>query len=91
MKGWQKWSFFFRVIGLNSITIYFIQSIFRTWDGANGPIGYFIGYVGPYSKACGLCGWLGEPWGVFVWGAVYFFGLWYVLYWLYKKQIFFKV
>ena len=38
-----------------------------------------------------LCGWLGEPWGVFVWGAVYFFGLWYVLYWLYKKQIFFKV
>ena len=89
VKGWQKWSFFFRVIGMNSITIYFIQSIFRTWDGAHGPVGYFIGHVG--ENACGLCGWLGEPWGVFVWGFVYFFGLWLVLYWLYRKQIFLKV
>ena len=28
VKGWQKWTLFFRVIGLNSITIYMAQKIF---------------------------------------------------------------
>ncbi|MBO7721758.1 MAG: DUF5009 domain-containing protein [Kiritimatiellae bacterium] len=91
VRGWQKWSFFFRVIGMNSITVYFFQNVFRTWD-PKGPIGFFIGTVGGKDvPGRGLCGWLGEPWGVFIWGVVYFFGLWLVLYWLYRKNIFFKV
>lgn len=27
VRGWKRWTFFFRVIGLNSITIYLAQRI----------------------------------------------------------------
>ena len=91
VKGWRKWTTFFRVIGMNSITIYLGQCIFRTWDAAHGPIGFFIGSTGESAKACGLCGALGPVYGGLVWGVVYFFGLWAVLYYLYRKQIFLKV
>ena len=92
VKGWKGWTTFFRVIGMNSITIYLGQSIFHTWDRVHGPIGYFIGYVGDKANpAFGLCGALGPVWGSLLDGFVYFFGLWGVLYFLYKKNIFLKV
>lgn len=91
VKGWRRWTTFFRVIGMNSITIYLGQCVFRTWDAAHGPIGFFIGSTGESAEACGLCGALGPVYGGLVWGGVYFFGLWAALYYLYRKQIFLKV
>ena len=91
VKGWWKRHLFFKVIGMNSIAVYLMQPIFRTWNAECGPIGYFIGYCDPAGKSFGLCGALGPVWGGLVWGVVYFAALWGVLYFLYRKQIFFKV
>lgn len=91
VKLWRKWGFFFKVIGVNSITIYLGQAIFKTWS-ANGPIAFFFGYHAADGVAAkGLIGLCGLPWGYLVWGVVQFFTLWAALYWLYRRNIFLKV
>jgi len=78
VKGLRKWTFFFRVIGMNSITIYVAQSIidFHKIDR------FFLG---------GLADKLPEEWGAVVLSAGYVAVCWLFLYFLYKKQIFLKV
>lgn len=76
VKGWKKWSFFFRVIGMNSIFIYLL---------------YDLVDVGRTSKL--LFGWT-VLWGEFgqiinVAGAILM--VWFLLYYMYKKNIFLRV
>ncbi|MDE5731436.1 MAG: DUF5009 domain-containing protein, partial [Bacteroidales bacterium] len=78
VKGYSRWTFFFRVIGMNSITIYIAQSIidFNKIDR------FFLG---------GLAELLPPEWGAVVLSAGYVAACWLFLYFLYKKQVFLKV
>lgn len=78
VKKCQKWTLFFRVIGLNSITIYMAQKIID-FDSANE---FFFN---------GLASLLPEPWAEVLLNTGYVAICWLFLYFLYKKQIFLKV
>ena len=76
VKGWKKWSFFFRVIGMNSIFIYlFYQLVFAGkisklllgWTVLWGDFGQIVSIVGSIML------------------------VWSLLYYMYKKNIFLKV
>ena len=74
----QKWAFFFVVIGMNPITIYLANRIIG-WDSANR---FFFG---------GLAGLLPEAWAPFIMAIGYVTIGWVFLYILYKKKVFLKV
>lgn len=78
VRKWQKWTLFFRVIGLNSITIYMAQSII-SFSSINR---FFLG---------GLAGMLPENWADLVLRTGYVAVCWLFLYFLYKKNVFLKV
>ena len=79
VKGWRAWSFYFRVIGMNAITIYFVQRFVSFKK-----IGLF--FLGALSEAFDAPGWEAFV-GAF--GRCLF--AWLLLYFLYRKKIFFKV
>ena len=78
VKGWQKWTLFFRVVGLNSITIYLAQSIISFGGIRN----YFL---------AGLVAKLPEAWGAVVNYGGYIAVCWLFLYFLYRQKIFLKI
>lgn len=78
VKGWQKWTLFFRVIGLNSITIYMLQRIVDIGNITN----FFLG---------GVMGFMPEEWAKVVFQAGYMGVCWLCMYFLYKKKIFLKI
>lgn len=74
---YQKWTFYFRVIGMNSIFIYlFIQIV-----PVNSIVGFFLGWI---IKPMGNVGELVSILGCLA-------GVWLLLYFMYKKNIFIKV
>lgn len=78
VKGYKRWSFFFRVIGLNSITIYLVQRIINFRQIAN----FFFG---------GIVSFCPENVGNLINTTAYIAVCWLFLYVLYKKNIFLKV
>ncbi len=78
VRGWQKWTYFFKVIGMNSITIYMAQKIFNF-----GSISKF--FLGGFAKLCG------EPWSAVILKVGYFAVCWLFLDFLYRKKVFLKV
>ena len=78
VKKWQKWTTFFTVIGMNSITIYMAQRIF-SFSSVNK---FFLS---------GLADMLPEPWAKVLYAAGYVAVCWLFLYFLYKKKIFLKI
>ena len=78
VKGWTKWTFFFRVIGLNSITIYMLQRIVPFGEVS----GFFLN---------GTAGLLPEAWGAVLLAVGYILVCWLLLYFLWKKKVFLKV
>ncbi len=78
VKGWKKWTFFFEVIGLNSITIYMAQRIIP-FSSVNK---FFLG---------GLAGLCPEPVGKVILAAGYVAVCWLFLLFLYRKKVFLKV
>ena len=78
VKGCAKWSFFFRVIGMNSITIYFAQQ----FVGFRGISEFFLG---------GLAGLLPSAWSPLVGSVGYIAVCWLFLLFLYRKNVFLKV
>jgi predicted acyltransferase len=78
VKKWQKWTTFFTVIGMNSITIYMAQRIF-SFSSVNK---FFLS---------GLAEMLPEPWAKVLYAAGYVAVCWLFLYFLYKKKIFLKI
>ena len=75
---YRRWSFFFTVIGMNSITVYMAQSIINF----NSISRFIFG---------GLIGLFPEPWKVFLDASAYIAVCWFFLYFLYRKKIFLKV
>lgn len=78
VKGYVRWGFVFRVIGMNAVTIYVLQWAwgFRTFS----------------TKVFGgVASLLPELWGAFVISLGAFVLKWLVLYFLYRKKIFLRV
>ena len=78
VKGWKKWTTFFSVIGMNSITIYMLQRIVSFKDIT----AFFLG---------GTAGLLPMAWGTWLLAIGYFAISWLVLWFFYKKKVFLKV
>ena len=78
VKGYYKWSFFFRVIGLNSITIYIAQRFINFRQIAD----FFLG---------GIASKCPEDIGKLIASTGFIAACWLFLYVLYKKNIFLKV
>ena len=78
VKGWKKWTPFFTVIGMNSITIYMIQRIVSFKDIS----AFFLG---------GVAGLMPKAWGTLLLAIGYFALSWLLLWFLYKKKVFLKV
>ena len=76
VKGWKKWSFFFRVIGMNSIFIYLLTDLANPagiakylfgWTTLWGDFGHIVSIIGSIML------------------------VWSLLYYMYKKNIFLRV
>ena len=78
VRGWRRWTLLFRVIGLNSITIYLAQKIIDFKKIAR----FFLGGV---ADVCP------EDWSKVVLAGGYVLVCWLLLYFLYKKDTFLKV
>lgn len=78
VRKWQKWTLFFRVIGMNSITIYMAQKIIN-FNNANN---FFFK---------GIAERLPDQWEAVVMKLGYIIICWLFLYILYRKKIFLKV
>ena len=78
VKGCTRWTTYFRVIGMNSITIYMAQR-FIDFRGIGK---FFLGGV------AGLCG---NPWDGVVLALGRLAVVWIFLYFLYRKNVFLKV
>ena len=76
VKGWKKWSFFFRVIGMNSIFIYLLYDMVDIGSISRYLFGWRV-----------LVGDFGEI--IHVVGSIML--VWSLLYYMYKKNIFLKV
>ena len=78
VRKYQRWTFFFKVIGMNSITIYMAQRIFSFSSISN----FFLG---------GLAGMMPEQWASILLKTGYIAVSWLFLYFLYKKNTFIKI
>ena len=78
IKGYRRWTFFFRVVGMNSITIYLAQRIIS-----------FSGISRFFFR--GLAGKFPEDWANLINATGYIIVCWLFLYFLYKKNVFLKV
>lgn len=78
VKGWQKWAFPLKVVGMNSIAIFMLPKIIDFKYTVN----FFCG---------GLCNIVGEGWDKVLFWSAYLVLVYLVLYFMYKKNIFIKV
>ena len=78
VRGWRKWSFFFTVIGMNSITIYIAQRVI----GFNVAAAFLFG---------GIASLVPDAWRAAVIGAGYICVCWLFLYFLHRKGVYLKV
>ena len=78
VKGWKGWTFFFRVIGMNSIAIYMAKRFIDFDKAAN----FFAG---------GTVGLLPEAWQAAGGRLAYIAACWLFLLFLYRHKAFFKV
>ncbi len=78
VKGYQKWSFFFAVIGMNSILIY-MSGRFINWGYTNKAIFGWLGQI------------VGDPYNLVVMAVTYIMVKWMFLYFMYQKNVFLRV
>ena len=78
VKMWRRWTFFFRVVGMNSITIYVAARIIP-FSSING---FFLS---------GTAALLPTAWGKVLMSAGYIAVCWLFLYFLYRKNVFLRV
>ena len=78
VKGYQKWAFFFKVIGMNSILIY-MSGRFINWKYTTNAFFEWLGDL------------VGDPYNVVVMALCVILIKWLFLYILYKKKVFLKV
>ena len=78
VRGYKKWAFYFKVIGMNSILIY-MSGRFINWEyTTNG----FFKWLGQ---------WISSPWNAVVMAICYVMIKWLFLYFMYRKKIFLRV
>jgi predicted acyltransferase len=78
VKGHQKWAFFFRIIGMNSILIY-LSGMIIDWEYATDGMFQWLGQM------------IGDPFNAVALAICYTGIKWTFLYVLYKKNIFLRV
>ena len=78
VRGYTKWAFFFKVIGMNSILIY-MSGKFINWSYANKGFFQWLGDL------------IGDPYNAVAMAISVVFIKWIFLYFLYQKKIFLKV
>ena len=78
VRGWRRWSFFFRVVGMNSITIYMLQ---RIVDCARINRFFFGGFIKLFNG----------DWNKLANHTFYILTCWLILFFFYRKKIFLKV
>ncbi|MEY3432583.1 MAG: hypothetical protein RL131_519 [Bacteroidota bacterium] len=78
VKGYQRWAFFFKVIGMNSILIYMSGKVIN-WSYANKGFFQWLG------------DWIGDPYNAVALAITAVLVKWLFLYLLYKKNIFIKI
>jgi predicted acyltransferase len=78
VKGYQKWAFFFRIIGMNSILIY-LSGMIIDWEYATDGMFHWLGQL------------IGDPFNAVALAICYTGIKWTFLYVLYKKNIFLRV
>lgn len=76
--GYVKWSFFFKVIGMNSILIY-LSKHFIDWDYTNTSLFNWLFQL------------VGNPFNLVVAAVTYLLIKWLFLYFMYKKKVFLRV
>ncbi|MBR3958079.1 MAG: DUF5009 domain-containing protein [Kiritimatiellae bacterium] len=78
VKGWSRWAFYFKVIGMNSIAIYMLTN---------------IGVIAKLKDFClgGLVSKTAEPWCRLADSLALQAACWVVLYVFYRRKVFFKV
>ena len=76
VKGWKRWSFFFRVIGMNSIFIYLLYNLVDVGKVSKYLFGWTVLW-GDFGQIVSIVG------GIML--------VWSLLYYMYKKNIFLKV
>jgi predicted acyltransferase len=77
VKGYKKWAFFFVVIGVNPITIYFLQEIVKFDDIAAFFVRGFAQHTGQFE--------------LLILPLAAFAAKWLLLVFLYRHRIFFKI
>ncbi len=77
VKSWDKWIFFFKVIGMNSITIYLGTQLIDFWHTSEFLLGSVAGLLGNYGEVLIIVGVISIEW-IF-------------LFYLYKNKIFLRV
>ena len=77
VKSWKKWTFFFVVIGMNSITIYLGTRVIDFWHTSEFLLGSFAAILGTYGEVLIVLGVIAVEW--------------LFLYYLYKNKIFLRV
>ena len=78
VKGWRRWTFFFKVIGMNSITIYMAQRIVGFRSIANFLFGGVVSLLPKALQTIGM-------------DLAYIAVCWLFLLFLYRKKVFLKV
>lgn len=77
IKGFKKWAFFFIVIGMNPITIYFLQGVVNFEEISAFFLGGLAAHLGPFGPVILPLGALAASW--------------LLLWFLHRHKIFFKV
>lgn len=78
VKGYQKWAFFFKVIGMNSILIY-MSGRFINWQYTTNSFFQWLGEL------------VGDPYNIVIMSLCVIFVKWLFLYILHKKKVFLRV
>ena len=77
VKGWRKWAFGFKVIGMNAISVYMATQLFNFRLIGDVFVGGLLRFI--------------QPWDDFVRGLAGFAVIWLILYWMYSKRTFIKI
>ncbi|HVZ96055.1 MAG TPA: DUF5009 domain-containing protein [Chitinophagaceae bacterium] len=78
VKGYKKWAFYFKVIGMNSILIY-MSGQFISWEYTTNAFFHWLGQL------------TGDPYNAVILAICYVMVKWAFLYFMYKKKIFLRV
>jgi predicted acyltransferase len=78
VRGYKKWAFFFKVIGMNSILIY-MSGKFINWNYSTDAFFKWMGQLA------------GDPYNIVVMAICYVLVKWCFLYFMYRKKVFLRV